>query len=161
MSNLAFILPKTERGAIQRSHDIGRVVAELEALPEEESWRVKIESVKSERSLKQNKYLFGVAYKLLSDAIGMEKHELHDDLLKAHFGVRLRQIRKTKFNPRGLEEVPMRTTTTDEKGRRSVISKIKFMDFVAFVQRFGAEIDVVIPDPDSTLAKEILEAQAK
>lgn len=160
MSNHTFILPKTEKGAIQRSYDIGRVVAELEGLEEEKSWRVIIEQCKFERSLKQNKYLFGVAYKLLSKELGYEKMDLHKTLLGLHFGTRIKRVPPTPLNPRGLDEVPLRTTTTDEKGRRAVLGRTKFAEYVEFVQRWGAEAGVVIPDPDPTLAQDYLEEKA-
>ena len=39
-----------------------------------------------------------------------------------------------------------------ERGERDVLSKSDFSDFVAFVQRFGAKVGVMIPDPDPEMA---------
>lgn len=148
---MSFLLPKCDKGHVARSRDIGRVCVALESLEESKAWRVSVEEVKSERSLQQNKYLFGVAYKLLSEATGVEKHELHAEFLKMVFGSRLKRV-KTLRGWRE-EEVPVRTTTTDEQGRRSVLGKVAFSEFVAFIQRYAAqEANVYIPDPDPTLA---------
>jgi hypothetical protein len=56
---------------------------------------------------------------------------------------------KPKRKPGGrIEQVPIRTTTTDENGKRSVISRSEFSEFVAFIQRFAAQHGVIIPDPE-------------
>ena len=49
-----------------------------------------------------------------------------------------------------MAQVPIRTTTTDADGKRSVLNKSDFADYVAFVQRFGAQHGIYIPDPDPT-----------
>ena len=148
----SLILQKVISGDSRRYDDIKRVVEELQSLDEGKAWRVDIEEVKSERSLKQNRYLFGVAYALLSEETGYEKDDLHTYLLGKHFGTKLKKVPKSKYNREGLVEIPLRTTTTDENGRRSVLGKAKFADYVNFVQRFAANIGVVIPDPDPSLA---------
>jgi hypothetical protein len=43
---------------------------------------------------------------------------------------------------------PIRTTTTDESGKRDVIPMDKFQEFYAMAQRIGAELGVYVPDPD-------------
>lgn len=146
-----FILPKSSD--LDRSRHIGRVVEHLESLEMGHAWRVTVEELKSERSLKQNAYLFGVAYALISEATGYEKDDLHSSLLGKHFGTKLKRVPKSKYNEVGLIEVPVRTTTTDENGRRSVLGKMQFAEYVAFVQRFAADkLGVFIPDPDPDYA---------
>lgn len=146
------LLPKASD--LERSRRIGRVIETLEALPLDHAWRLEIEELKSERSLQQNKYLFGCAYKLISEKTGLEKLDLHDDFLKRHFGTRLKRVPLSLYHPDGFDEVPLRTTTTDEHGRRSVLGKIPFAEFVEFVQRFAAEqYDVFVPDPDPEYAE--------
>ena len=152
MSAHPFILQKVAPGDIRRSHDIGRVVQELESLDEGKAWRVDIEEVKSERSLRQNAYLFGVAYKVISEATGVEKTEMHTDFLKMHFGAYLKQVKT--LNGWREEEVPVRTTTVDEKGRRSVLGKVAFAEFVDFVKRWAAQGGIYIPDPEPSLVED-------
>lgn len=148
MNAKRFILQKVAPGDVRRSRDIGRVVQELESLPEDKSWCIEIENIKSERSLRQNKYLFGVAYKLISEKLGYEKDDLHMDLLKRHFGARLKKVPPSKYIPSGLIEIPVRTTTTDEHGRRSVLGKLQFAEYVDFVRRWALDLEIDIPDPD-------------
>lgn len=152
MNSDAFILPQIAPGDVRRSRDIGRVVNELEALDEGKSWRITIEQMKAERSLKQNRYLWGQAYKLISEGTGYEKPDLHETLLGLHFGTRLKRVPKTLRNREGLKEVPVRTTTTDENGRRAVLGKTPFSEFVDFVKRWASEGGIHVPDPDPSLA---------
>lgn len=104
-------------------------------------WKVSVEEIKSERSLAQNAYLWA-AYTEISKATGYEKSDIHEDVLKLHFGTRLKKI------PRGTVELPLRTTTTDERGRRSVLNKVQFMELVEFVKRYAAQAGVYVADPD-------------
>jgi hypothetical protein len=148
MSGKNFNLPKAQLD-LTRSRDIGAVCEYLEGLPLDQSWKVEISERKSERSLQQNKYLFGVSYELISLETGYEKDDLHTSLLCKHFGKKLKRVPKSKYNSSGLIEVPLRTTTTDEHGRRSVLGKVAFSEYVAFVQRFASQhLGIVIPDPD-------------
>jgi hypothetical protein len=154
VTDRAFILP---RDPLLRSARICAVVDHLEDLPTDRSWRVWVEAAKSERSLQQNRYLFGVAYKLIGESLGWEKDDIHEHCLKKHFGVRLKKVPPSKECPEGLKEVPVRTTTTDEHGRRCVLGKMAFAEFVDFVIRFGATHDVYVPAP----GEQIDEAQEK
>lgn len=136
------------RKAELREHDMDRLLQEIMSLPKDSIWRVTWEQAKSERSLQQNKYLF-FCYGLISKEQGYEKADLHEDFLKRHFGVRLKKVPPCREYPQGLKEVPIRTTTTDENGRRSVLGKLAFAELVEFVQRYSAEnYGVYLPNPD-------------
>lgn len=118
-------------------------------LDPDEAWRITAEPVKSARSHSQNAYLWAVPYKLISEATGYEVEEVHEYMLGRFFGWKDKKVPKTPRNPEGVESVPVRTTTTDEHGKRSVLSVEVFSDYVAFIQRFGAvKLGLVIPDPD-------------
>lgn len=146
----SIVLRRVRVGSVDRSRDIGRVVHALEDLPEDKGWRVLIEEVKCERSLQQNKYLW-VIYTEISKVTGYEKQDIHEDILKRHFGVRLKKVPRCRDFPEGLKEIPIRTTTTDEHGRRSVLSKFQFIELVDFVKRYAAEAGVYIADSDEYL----------
>lgn len=146
----SIVLRRVRVGSVDRSRDIGRVVHALEDLPEAKGWRVLIEEVKCERSLQQNKYLW-VIYTEISKVTGYEKQDIHEDILKRHFGVRLKKVPRCRDFPEGLKEIPIRTTTTDEHGRRSVLSKFQFIELVDFVKRYAAEAGVYIADSDEYL----------
>ncbi len=121
----------------------------LISLDPDKRYRVTVDVARKERSLAQNSYLWAVPYKLLSERTGYEPDEIHEYLLGRHFGWKDKRVPKTPRNPAGIESVPMRTTTTDENGRRGVLSKMEFAAYVDFIQRFAAqECGVLVPDPD-------------
>ena len=86
---------------------------------------------KSTRSNQQNKYLWAVPYKLLSDHLGYTPEEVHE-------------ICKQKFLSHtvhvGDEDMNIAASTAK-------LPKDEFMDYVARIQVWAAEFDVVIPDP--------------
>ena len=65
-----------------------------------------------------------------------------------HFGWVDKPCPKTPRNPDGVTSSPRRTTTRDENGKRDVLKAGPFSDFVAMVQRVGAQAGVFIPDPE-------------
>ena len=144
MTEHAFLLPP----ALPREGVIARVSRLLYELPLDKAWRVQVAECKAPRSDAQNRYLNGVCYKALGDAIGYERDEISEFLCGAFFGWKEKRVPKKPSNPLGLESVPLRTTTTDLEGRRSVLSKGEFAEYVAFIQRFAASKGVVIPDPE-------------
>lgn len=139
-----FVLPKGARGRPLK------LAAELLAsLDEMVSWKVTIEPLKNARSASQNAYLHGVCYKMISEATGYEVEEIHEYLLGLHFGWKEIRVPKKPSNPNGIDSKPIRTTTTDANGKRSVLTPMEFSDYVNFIQRFAAQkIHVLIPDPD-------------
>lgn len=125
------------------------MVHALEELPEDKSWRVVIEQMKSTRSLRANAYYWGVVVEMISQATGYEPEEVHEYLCGARWGWNDKRRPKTPRNAEGIESVPVRTTTTDEHGKRSVLSIIQFEDFVEFARRFASmKLNLVIPDPE-------------
>lgn len=139
------VLPKEE--AVSRGVRIQRIASYLSGL-DLRAWDVIVRRHKIERTNQQNRYLRGVCTRLLADAIGYEEGEMHEYLCGEHFGWKTEACPKTPNNPRGIKDVPVRTTTTNEEGERDVLNKRDFWDYVEFVQRFGAQHGVVIPDPD-------------
>jgi hypothetical protein len=123
------------------------------ALDLDKPWRVIVESAKSTRSDVQNRYLNGVCYKLLGDAIGYERDEVSEYCCGLYWGWKDKKVPKKPSNPLGVESVPVRTTTTDETGARRVLTKLEFAEYVAFIQRFGASKGIHIPDPDPDYAE--------
>lgn len=116
----------------------------LDLLPASKSWRVEISQWSKSRSSAQCRYLNGVAYKLIGDALGFERDDISEYLCGQWFGWR------TKALPGGRsEQVPVRTTTTDQDGKRAVLSVKEFAEYVEFCQRFAAEHGIHVPDPES------------
>jgi len=119
-----------------------RLVSFLSAIPAEQEFVVTIGPVKKERSNPQNNALYGVAYKALSEFTGYTAPELHEMFLRSYFG----EVKKDLFGTVLVK--PRRTTTTDEDGKRSVLSTVEFKAFYEHIQQKGAEIGCYVPDPD-------------
>ena len=145
---MQFELPKQ---ADLRETVIARMVAQLRRLPEGKAFVLKVEERRPVRSEAQLRYLNGVCYKLIGDAIGYERDEVSEFLCGTFFGLREKRVPKKPSNPTGIESVPVRTTTTDENGARDVLNKQAFADSIAFVQRFAASKGIHIPDPEQHL----------
>jgi hypothetical protein len=143
------LLPRVSPGDIKRSRDIGRVLHEIETLPEDKSWRVTIEEHKAERSNPQNNYYHGVVLEKIAEAWGVETEEAHEWLCGTRWGWKDKKVPKKPSNPDGIESKPKRTTTTGYDGKRSVLNKVQFEEFVEFARRFAAtKLNIFIPDPD-------------
>ena len=113
----------------------------IERLPMARKWKVVVSLYRKTRSNAQNNALWGVAYPTIRESTGNEAEDLHTTFCGEYFGwvdyVVMGHRRKR----------PRRTTTTDENGKRDVISTADFMDFYANVQRISAEFGVYVPDP--------------
>lgn len=143
-----FILPggKGRKAAIQLVMD---TVLKLDATV---FWKVEISESKRIRTDSQNAYLWAVPNKMISDVTGYEVLEVHEYLCGQHWGWKDKRVPKTPRNPKGVESVPVRTTTRNEQGKRSVLTTVQFADYVDFVQRFAAQkLGLVVPDPDPSL----------
>lgn len=145
-------MPEFIIGTHNREKAIKLASTVLESLDELVAWQVTIEPVMAERTLQQNKYLNGVAYKMIGEKTGYERAEIHEYFLGLFFGWREKKVPRKPSNPKGVEAVPIRTTTKNEKGKRSLLSTDEFWQYVEFLQRFAAEkMHMVIPDPDPAL----------
>lgn len=143
----SFILGTVNREkALQLAHTV------LASLDDSTAWQVIVEPVQVDRTIQQNRYLNGVAYKMIGDLTGYERDEIHEYFLGLFFGWRQKKVPRKPSNPRGVESVPIRTTTRNESGKRQLLSTEEFWKYVEFLQRFAAEkLHIVIPDPDSKL----------
>lgn len=135
----SFRLPK---GSLRAKIE-ANAIAYIASLPDTKSWRIEIKQDVNSRSIQQCRYLNGVAYRILSDATGYERDDISEYMNGCYFG-----LKEKKLPGNRVTQVPVRTTTTDENGERSVLDKLAFAEYVAFVQRFAAEKGVHIPDPE-------------
>lgn len=143
-----FVLPKGPRS-------LTKLMAFLSSLSAMKAWRVTICEERNSRSIQQCRYLNGVAYKAISDATGYERDDVSEFCCGQYFGWRNKKVPKKPGNLEGIEQVPVRTTTTDESGKRNVMSTVDFMDYVAFVQRFAASKGIYIPDPGEEFEQDL------
>lgn len=106
----------------------------LSALPGKEL-RVEVCEYRKRRSDEQNKALWGLAYKILSDATGNDPENLHTFFLGEYFGWETIDVMGKK------RRVPIK--------RSSKLTTVEFAEFFDFIQRRSAEtVGVYIPDPD-------------
>jgi hypothetical protein len=135
MAKQSFILPRM----MPRDQVICRIVDALEDLPADQGFRVEVHKHKSTRSLAQNAYLWGVVYPAILEAggnllAGWRDTDLHDYCLGEHFGWEV----VDGFGKK--RQRPVR--------RSSKLSKLEFMDYIAFIQQRMAEHGIYVPDPN-------------
>lgn len=118
------------------------LLAFIDRLPVDKAWQVIIEPLKKDRTLKQNRALFGVAYAELEEQTGNEKNDLHEFFCGEFFGWVNKDIMGYT------KKVPARTTTTGYDGKHDVIPTDIFAQFYDFVQRRAAENGFYVSDPD-------------
>ncbi|WDS36222.1 hypothetical protein [Pseudoxanthomonas sp.] len=130
--------------AIRNEVELQRYVAYLrqQALPLE----VSSGPLKSGRTSQQNRYLFGVCYPPIAEAMGYDVDDVHEYMLGRHFGWVDKPVPKTPRNPDGIESKPFRTTTTDENGKRKLLPKADFAKFVDTVHRIASHAGVFIAE---------------
>jgi hypothetical protein len=132
-----------EKGSKHRAAIKANLHAFIDRLPETKSWRVEVKESHKERTLDQNAAVFGVAYKVIMDAVGLrgdaERKELHRDYCGDFFGWVDAGLGRRK---------PRRTTTTNERGERDVIDTVTMAAMYAFIQQQAAEYGIDVPDPD-------------
>lgn len=87
------------------------------------------------RSSQQNRYYFGVVVKMLADHCGYEVDEMHEALA-------YRFLR--------IEDCPV--TGAPRRKRTPDTNTSEFAEYVDACVRFGAELGVVIPDPQAAEA---------
>lgn len=126
-----------------RQRDIDRIVLLMQSFELGKPVNIRLSIARPERTPPQLRYLWGVAYELLSEVSGYEREDIHEYLCMSFYGKKVKRLPGNRT-----EEVPIRTTTEDEDGQRDVIDGERFWRFVEFVQRFGARYGVVVPDPD-------------
>ena len=129
-----------------REKILANIAKFLEILPADREFVVEIRRYRRSRTLAQNAMLWGLAYPPIMEALGLsgesDKEMLHQAFCELYFG-------KVDLEIMGIAmTLPKRTTTTDEKGRRSVLTTLEFSDFWSFVQRQAAELGIYVPDPE-------------
>ena len=127
-----------------RDHVETELIQFIHKLPKDKPYKVKIERQVKERTSPQNRALFGVAYPPLSHETGFTIDELHDAFCRRFFGTVEKNFGQIEISK------PVRTTTTDENGKRDVVGADIFSRFYNMVQQIGAESGVYIPDPEPT-----------
>ena len=131
-------------GVKQRAHDF------IDRLPADKSWVVTVAPYVKKRSLDQNAAMFGLAYKTIMEATGLEgdaeRKQLHRDFCGDFFG--------WAEGPMGHRK-PLRTTTTNAYGEREVLDTITMARMYDFIQRTAAGYGIDVPSPVKTNPNEM------
>lgn len=114
----------------------------LSAIDPNKQWEVAFKQINDTRTKRQNRYLWGVVYKLLSDETGNDAEDLHEYFLGEYFGWEWVHV--------------MRVKTQRPKHRSKNLRTNDFFEFVEFIRRRAAENGYFIPDPDKYW-REVLE----
>ena len=127
----------------ERPQVMANAHAFLDRLPANKSWVVEVKEYRKVRSLDQNAATFGVAYRAIMEATGLEgdadRKQLHRDFCGDFFG--------WTDGPMGHRK-PVRTTTTNEAGERDVIDAETMSRMYGFIQRTAASYGIDVPNPD-------------
>lgn len=118
---------------VNREASVARLAAFAANLPLDKGWALEVTEQKRRRSQEQNRALWGVAYKTLSDATGNDAEDLHEFFLGEWSGWDVIDVMGRK------RKVP--------KCRSSKLSTTEFCEFYAFIQRRAAEVGFYVPDP--------------
>lgn len=103
------------------------------------------------RSLEQNAYLWGVVYEIILTETGLQDQgwapdDLHEYFLGEYYGwEELHGLGRRKVRP---------------QGRSSTMSTMEFMDYIAYIQQWGAHRGIDIPDPNEEIKDESQETGA-
>jgi hypothetical protein len=126
----AFTLPKGPMRATIEANLIAFIVG----LPDTKEWRVEISQYRKNRSNDQNRALWGVCYKALSDATGNDPEDLHTFFLGEWSGWDVIDVMGQQ------KRVPKR--------RSSKMTTVEFSEFYEFIQRRAAECGYYVPSPN-------------
>ena len=94
-----------------------------------------IDREKNKRSDSQNKYLWGVVYKIPADSLGWDIEDMHE-FCKLKFNIIHKRIKDNEV------ELP---------GSTAILTIAQFIEYTDKIKRFFAEFDIYIPDPNEYL----------
>ena len=110
--------------------------------------RVTVEIAQPDKTPAQNRYLWAVPYRMLSEETGYEMEDIHEWMCGAIWGWKDSKCLRSPRNMDGIRSVPIRSTTIDENGEPNKCSAEDMCRLWEKAQRVGAARGLVIPDPD-------------
>ena len=95
------------------------------------------------RTSKQNRWLRALESDI-GEYVGYSLDEVHTWILGDHFGWKDVKVPRSPRNPDGVASAPVRTTTTDENGKRNVLKSDEWAKFAAHAERIAAKAGVYV-----------------
>lgn len=142
MKNVHVLPPK------DREHAIAGVARMLAEVFPGKPVRVKVEVARPDKTPQQNRYWWAVPLRMLSDETGYSVEDLHEYFCGSLWGWKDRKGPKTPSNPTGIYSEPIRSTTRNADGELDNCSADEMCQLWAMAQHRGAQLGLVIPDPD-------------
>jgi hypothetical protein len=139
-----------------RDNVLANLRKEIDRLPPGTAWAVEIKRDRKPRTTASNAYLWGVCYPHVVRALGFNAEAWHEEMCIRFFG----KIESRRPDG-GIDVRPLRTTTTDERGNRDVLTGQPFWQFVEFLRRQASEGGVYVPEPNERERAEIIEEWSK
>lgn len=142
------ILPPAKVG---RGRFIAPLVKVLETIYPNSPIRVRVEIARPDRTERENNYLWGVPYKMLQQETGANPNDLHELNCGEQWGWKDEPCAVSPRNPDGVRSVPVRTSTRNMDGVYELCDEEDFLQLWLRAQEWGANVGLVIPDPDPKL----------
>lgn len=117
-----------------RATVLANAISFISGLPDSREWVIKVEQFRKKRSNPQNRSLWGVAYKALSEATGNDPEDLHTFFLGEWSGWEVIDVMGQQ------RRVPVR--------RSSKLTTEEFGQFYDFIQRRAAQCGYNVPSPN-------------
>lgn len=114
----------------------------LALLSDSHSWKIEVAQWRRPRSDPANAYHWGVVLPTLVREKGGTTEDWHELLCGEYFG-----WRKTEIGGKSISR-PVRTTTTNDIGKRDVLDTLAFWRFVEFCRDMAAQGGVYVPGPN-------------
>lgn len=122
-----------------RAGVLSNVLTFLPRLPESKSWEVIVKPLVKARTPTANAFMWSALYAPLVAVAGHTPKDWHEFMCGEYWGW------KRVAKPGGrTEEVPKRTTTTNELGERDVLKGPAFADFLEYVANQAAQLGAFI-----------------
>lgn len=125
-----------------RAQVVANAQAFIAGLDPGKAWAIEVKSHRKARSCEANAYHWGVVLPTLVRELGNSTDDWHEYMCGEYFGWRQLELGGRQISR------PVRTTTTDQDGRRDVLDTRAFWLFVDFCMLRAGAAGVYIPQPN-------------
>lgn len=133
-------------GDANRATVLANAQAFMAKLNPHKHWQITVKPYSKPRTCEANAYLWGVVYPTIVRELSGIADDWNELFCLEFFGERSIELGATRIVK------PIRTTTTDEAGKRDVLPTAEFWRFVDFVRQRAAEGGVYVPEPNEAPA---------